>query len=317
MKKIALYTLFIFLLFSCTKEVKIDIPGYEERLVVDGQIEPNSPPFVLLSTTKDIYSPTDLSSYLSSFVSGAVVTVSDGTNTVVLDEICSDNLPPGSEQFAADLFGVPAEELANYHICAYTTFNAAIFGQVGRTYTLTIEYAGKVYNSTTKLESPVKFDRTFWKPEGKYTDYGYSWVQLSDPANEYNAYMWEVKRINLDTAGNERDPLFTQTFNPVFDDEFINGTTFEFAYENPMSYRNKEMPEEYRGYYKKGDTVVIRFSRLDRSVYEFFEKKTIQINNGGSPFAVPSNIPSNIKGGALGVWAGFSPNYDTLICQPE
>ena len=28
------------------------------------------------------------------------------------------------------------------------------------------------------------------------------------------------------------------------------------------------------------------------------------------------NVPSNIQGGALGVWAGFAPVYDTLICKP-
>jgi hypothetical protein len=120
----------------------------------------------------------------------------------------------------------------------------------------------------------------------------------------------------LDTAGNERDALFTTTFNPVFDDEFFNGTTFDFPYENPMSFGNPSIPAQYRGYYKKGDSVVIRFSRIDRDVYEYFEKKYVQINNGGSPFSVPANIPSNIKGGALGIWAGYSPHYDTLICKP-
>ena len=38
--------------------------------------------------------------------------------------------------------------------------------------------------------------------------------------------------------------------------------------------------------------------------------------NRGNPFAAPINIPSNITGGALGLWAGYSPTLDTLICQP-
>jgi hypothetical protein len=55
---------------------------------------------------------------------------------------------------------------------------------------------------------------------------------------------------------------------------------------------------------------------MDRAVFEFLEKKYVQISSAGNPFATPANIPTNITGGALGVWAGFSPWYDTLICQP-
>ena len=130
MKRILFFACAVLALASCTKEVKIDIPGYEEQLVIDGRIETGQPPLVILSKTKDIYAPTDLDAYLNGFVSGAVVTVSDGNTTVVLDEICSDNLPPGTEELAAALFGIPVEELANYHICAYTTFKTAIWGQV-------------------------------------------------------------------------------------------------------------------------------------------------------------------------------------------
>ncbi len=315
MKKLSILFFTLFFLYSCTKEVKIDIPGYQEQLVIDGQIEPNSPPFVLLSKTKDIYSPTDLSAYLNGFISGAIVTVSNGSVTVQLDEICSDNLPSGTEEIAAEFFGIPVDELKNYHICAYTTANTDIFGEIGKTYTLSVSYDGKTYTAATTLKPPVPFVKTFWKPD-EFEDYGYSWVTLSDPGSAYNAYMWEVKRINLDTAGNERDRLFTKTYNPVFDDEFFNGSTFDFAYENPMSFDEDNLPAQYRGYYKVGDTVVIRFSQLDEKVYDYFEKKYVQINNGGSPFSVPANIPTNIKGGALGIWAGFSPNIDTLICKP-
>ena len=153
-------------------------------------------------------------------------------------------------------------------------------------------------------------------PTGKRAKYGFSWAHLSDPGDQYNAYFWEVKRINIDSAGNERDGVFTTPFGPVFDDEFFNGTSFDFAYVNPMSFEDGDEPEEARAYYAIGDSVVIKFSSLDIDVFEYFEKKYIQISNGGSPFAVPANIPSNIKGGALGVWAGFSPHFDTLYCQP-
>ena len=51
------------ILLSCEKEVKIDIPGHQERLVIDGFIETGQPPFILLSKSKDIYATTDLSAF--------------------------------------------------------------------------------------------------------------------------------------------------------------------------------------------------------------------------------------------------------------
>ncbi len=316
------YRLFLFfisiiiLLTSCEKEVKIDIPGYEEQLVIDGFIETGQPPLVLLSKSKDIYAPTDLNSFLEGFVSGAVVTVSDGTSTVQLDEICTDDLPPGTEELAAQLFGVPVEEVGNYHLCAYTSFNPVIFGQVGKSYTLTVSYNGKTYTSKTEIGQPTAFDSVYWKAADGYPEYGYSYVTLTDPANAYDAYMWQVKRINKNTDGTDKDAFFTKTFAPVFDDEFFNGQTFDFWYENPMSWDEEEVPEQYRGYYHLGDTVVIKFSKMDQHVFEFYEKKYVQLSSGGSPFASPSNIPTNIQGGALGVWAGFSTHFDTLVCVP-
>lgn len=99
MKQVCIFSVFlisILFLFSCTKEVKIDIPGYKKQLVVDGFIETGAPAIVLLSSTNDIYSPTNLDAYINGFISGATVIVSDGIITDTLLEICSDNLPPGT-----------------------------------------------------------------------------------------------------------------------------------------------------------------------------------------------------------------------------
>lgn len=316
MKLIIKIIAIIFLLQSCTKEVKIDIPGYEEKIVIDGSITTGQPPLVILSKSKDIYAPTDQAAFLSGFISGATVTVSDGTTTVQLDEICSDDLPAGTEEIAAEIFGVTVDELANYHLCAYTSFNEAIWGEVGKTYTLTVVVEGKTYTSETTIESPTGLDNSFWKADDKYPEYGYSWATLSDPADKYDTYMWEVKKINLGTDGQPVDQFFTKTYAPVFDDVFFNGLTFDFFYENPMSYQDTTLESQYQGYYHLGDTVVIKLSKMDRNVYDYYEKKYVQLTTAGNPFATPTNIPTNIVGGALGVWAGFSPSFDTLICQP-
>ncbi|MCH2230841.1 MAG: DUF4249 domain-containing protein [Crocinitomicaceae bacterium] len=305
----------LILLTACTKEVEIEIPGYQEEMVVDGLIETDQPPFVLISKSKNIYAPTDLDAFLNGFVSGAIVTVSDGTTTVVLDELCSDNLPPGSEAIVSGILGIPESDLANYAICGYTSLNSSIFGQVGKTYYLTVEVEGDIFTSQTTIMPPTDLQNLFWKPDGDLTNYGYAWGTLADPAGQFDAYKWEVKKINLNADGEESEANFTEPFSPVFNDDFFDGLTFDFFYDNPNGYEDGVL-DEIAGLYELGDTLVIKFSKMDAAVYEFMEKKYTQLATSGNPFATPTNIPSNIEGGALGVWAGYSPTFDTLICQP-
>jgi len=306
--KIFLITIFssIAILVSCTKEVKIEIPGYKEQLVVDGFIETGAPALVLLSKTNNIYAGTNIQNYIDGFVSGATVIVSDGATVDTLLEICTDNLPQGTEEAVAAFFNLPVDSIINKHLCFYVSDQ--IVGEVGKTYTLKIISEGKTYDSQTSILQPKQLDSLYWKPEVNLQDYGFSWAKLSDPPQSGNAYRWEVKYIS--------DLSFSKPFGPYNDDRFYNGLTFEFAYENPMSFNNPFIPEQYRGYYHLGDTIVVKFSTLGQKEYQFFEKKYNQIYSGGNPFATPVNIPSNISNGALGIWAGYSPSYDTLICLP-
>jgi len=315
MKKTIYILSIISLLFSCTKEVEIEIPGYKEQLVIDGSIETGQPPIVLLTKSSDVYSPTDLSTFFNSFVSGAQISVSNGTTTFDLIEICSDNIPPGSEALVSELLGVSIDDLANFHICGYTSFDPSIFGEIGKTYTLSVIFEGQTYTAETKIEQPNPLTNVFWKPDGDLTTHGFSWATLADPPNQFDAYKWEVKRINLDIDGNPMDANFDEPFGPVFDDEFFDGMTFDFFYDNPFGYEDGVL-DDYAGLYELGDTIVIKFSKIDENVYEFLEKKYIQLSTAGNPFATPTNIPNNISGDALGIWAGYSPTFDTLICQP-
>ena len=312
MKKL-IYLCIAMAITSCTKEVQIDIPGYEEQMVVDGIIETGQPAIVLLSSTANIYSPTNLEAYLSGFVSGATIVVSDGTINDTLVEICTDNLPPGTEEIAASFFGIPVDQLVTFNLCGY--FSTQIFGEVGKTYELSVDVNGESYTSVTSIIEPTPLDSLFWKPEPPLENHGWSWAVLSDPPGLNDAYRWEVKRLNILPDGTQ-DPLFYKPFGPFFDDAFFDGLTFEFAYENPINFFDESINEDYRGYYEQGDTILVKLSKLGRAEFDFFEKKYNQMYTAGNPFATPTNIPTNIEGGALGVWAGFSPWSDTLICEP-
>ena len=305
-QKIAFLSLLVMGLSSCSKEVKIDIPGFEQQVVIDGSIETGTPAIIFLSNTRDIYAPTDINSYLSGFISGATVTVSNGSITDTLTEICTDNLPAGFESIAEEFFGLPIDQLVNLHLCAYVS--TGLVGEVGKTYTLKVIHNDKTYTSSTKIENPTALDNFFWKEQTNLPGYGFSWAKITDSPVMGDAYRWEVKNLG--------DLFYSKPFQPFTDDRFYNGLTFEFSVENPMSFRDSTIEDQYRGYYKLGDTIVVKFSKLGKKEFQFFEKKYNQIYSGGNPFATPTNIPTNIEGGALGIWAGFSPWFDTLICVP-
>jgi len=315
MKRILYILSILSIATACTKEVEIDIPGHVDQIVIDGRIETGQPPIVLISTSQEVYAPTTLDSFLSGFISGANITVSNGTTTVTLVEMCTDNLPPGAGPIVAELLGIPEADLATLHICGYTSFDPNIFGEIGKTYTLTVNVNGKTFTSSTDIVQPTSLNAVWWQPDGGISTHGYSWASLSDPPGQFDSYKWEVKRINTDAAGDPIDANFGENFSPVFDDQFFDGLTFDFFYDNPFTYDNS-YPDEIRGLFPMGDTIVIKFSKMDQAVYNFMEKKYTQLATAGNPFATPTNIPTNIIGGALGVWAGYSPTFDTLICQP-
>ncbi len=54
----------------------------------------------------------------------------------------------------------------------------------------------------------------------------------------------------------------------------------------------------------------------DEKVFSYYDAKFNQIANSGNPFSNPINAPSNMSEGAVGVWAVYSPIYDTLYYYP-
>ncbi len=205
-------------------------------------------------------------------------------------------------------------ELLQIPVMAYS--NTTLLGEVEKEYTLRILHNSKEYNGSTKIVLPTTLDSIYWKLEPETIEYGYSWAILSDPPNQFDGYKWEVKRTNIKSNGLPKDDIFKRGRGGYFDDQYFDGISFEFFYENPMNRKDSTHLKEYKRYYRIGDTVVVKFSKMDENVFSYYDAKLNQIVNSGNPFSTPINAPSNMSEGALGVWAGYSPYYDTLYCYP-
>lgn len=313
------------LFFSCEKEISVDLPAVEQKIVIEGTIEQGQPPIVLLTYSQGYFEPTDLSSLESFFVRNAKVTLSNGTLTDTLVEICSSELSPEELQLIATVLGFTPSQLQEFNICAYTTLNPQLWGEVGKTYTLKVEKDEHELKATTKINQLVELDSLWFRiPNEEIGDsLGFIFGILSDPDTTGNAYRWYAQRINKypswapdGLGGEQKDPNYIAPLGSVFDDTFFNGLSFEFGYyrgTGPNPSKFDDLNEE-RGFYKRGDTVAVKGCVIDRQAFRFIDSYENQISSQGSPFSVPYNLESNVEGG-LGAFIGYGAVYDTVICQ--
>lgn len=270
------------LLFSCRKTIKVKLPEYKQKLVIEGSITTGEGAIVFLSYSVPVFGGFDFTHPENAFVKGAFVTVSDGT---VIDTLKEFNPNEG-----------------------YFYYGTKVMGQTGKTYYLTITLNGKTYNAETKILPPIALDSLYFK--GERDSLGFIWAHLTEPAGLGQNYRWFAKRLNKKT-----DYAFAAPFNSVFDDKFVDGKDFHFAYDRgpqPNDVQaDKDDPEQ--GWFRRGDTVAVKFCVIDRPSYNFWYSYYLNKASNGNPFSAPSNIVSTLEGDdVLGGFYGYSPSYDTL-----
>ncbi|HEV7230547.1 MAG TPA: DUF4249 domain-containing protein, partial [Bacteroidia bacterium] len=281
---------YIISLSSCEKNINISVPAVASQVVVEGHIETGQGAYVVLTRSSGYFDPVDTATLLQSIVKNATVLVSDGLHTDTLPMIVDVN-------YAS----------TTYIPLYYKKANPTVIGKTGGTYYLTVIADGKKLSSVTTIPTPVKLDSIWYKYQAPSDSLGFMWAHLSDPASEQNFYRWYAKRLH-------KDKKYLPPFGATFNDKFINGTSFNFAYNRGIEPGSKAKDDNNgeAGYFKKGDTVVVKFCSIDFYCYGFYSSYEAASASNGNPFGSPSNIRSNIQGG-LGVWGGFSTTFDTIV----
>ena len=72
-----LIPLLIILISGCTSDINLDLPAGEQKIVVEGHIEPGIPPFIMLTKSTGYFSSTSLEDIANSFVHNAVIKISE------------------------------------------------------------------------------------------------------------------------------------------------------------------------------------------------------------------------------------------------
>ncbi|MBA3704743.1 MAG: DUF4249 domain-containing protein [Bacteroidetes bacterium] len=289
MKKIIVsFIAFIALLTGCEEDINLSIIGGDRKIVIEGSIENGEVATVIVTRNSPLSQTVDFSKIL---VTDAQVFVSDGTVTEQLI-------------FAVDsTASIPFIYEGN-----------SIIGMPGKTYYLTVIADGQTFTATTTIPAPVALDSVWWIPQPPEDSLGFAWGHLSEPVGVGNAYRWLAKRAT-------KDRRYIAPFGATFDDKYIDGKSFDFAYnrgDDPTVDPNitDSISKNEEGYFKNTDTIYVKFTTIDHNSAKFYTTFESALQSNGNPFASPVTVLSNIKGGALGVWAGFGVTYDTIMPTP-
>jgi len=314
-KKIAIVTAATSILLSaCTTDITIDIPTPDPKIVVEGTIEPGVPPIISLTSTVAFYGEINFNALDNFYVHDAVVTVSDGVNSVELVEFCLADLPPELTSLVAAYLGIALDSLGEFavDVCLYTV--ADIFtgfpefvGEVGKTYSLNIQYEDQTLTSSTTLFPPVPPDSIYWQqasePNPETDSLVRLYVALTEPEPQGNFYRYFTQRNS--------EPFYPG-FTSVFDDNLINGQSFNFTVDRGYN-PTEDFSQGTYGVFWKGDTIVLKWCSVDFATYDFW--RTLEFDSGtDGPFSSATIAQSNIIGG-LGVWCAYGTAYDTLIVE--
>ena len=282
---------FIFLSFnSCEKNINFNLSNSPDLLVVDASIENGQVPYVLLNKSFDFFSTLNLEKLSNSFVHDAVVTISNGIVTHKLKEYAYE--AGGNNKIY--VYGIDSANLAT-----------AFVGQLNTTYTLHISSEGKNYTAVTTIPTLArKMDSLFWKPAPFATDTNDVVVSLkaTDPPGLGNYVRYFTKK---------NKESFLPGDNSVFDDQVIDGTTYEFQVD-PGIDRNNRVPYD-SNYFKRGDSITIKLCNIDKATYSFWSSWEFSYGSIGNPFAQPNKVIGNISNGALGAFYGYAAAFKSIV----
>jgi hypothetical protein len=269
-------------LLSCRKDVTLELPEYQEKIVVEGSIETGFPPVVFLSLSVPYFGEFDFSHPETAFIKGATVVVSDG--------ITADTLKEADPSVG------------------YLYIGTKIFGQEGRNYSLKITVNGSTYETSTSILKPARLDSLYFKTE--HDNLGFIWQRFSEPAGSGDCYRWYAKRLR-------RDQFYAAPWGSVFDDKFVDGKSFDFGYDRgPQPNQVQQYREDpERGYYRKGDTVAVKFCKIGRREYDFWYTYYQNKASNSNPFSAPANIKSMFDDHEhiFGAFTGYATSYDTIM----
>lgn len=291
---------------SCETEIDVSLPAYGSEMVVEGWIEPGEPAKVSLSKSVPYLSTININTlYDQVIIKDAIVTViADNGDFDTLHLVQSDEAP-----------------LYWYYTSPH------LKGELNTKYTLKIDWNGKKYSATTSILETITLDSVWLDNFQSFpSDTLKSLrVKFQDPAESKDYYLFKVKIANQTFA----DRVYLTTFPIAIDDIAFPGDSYiadvlRFGtsdFYKPESISDQDLFTYFRPFYKPGDTIYLKASRIDYDSFRFLSSAGSTMYFGVNPFTNPPQIYSNITSETgdkcLGVWMGSASSERKIVFQNE
>lgn len=256
----------------------------QEEIVVEGWIESGGFPIVILSKTLTVTTQDEVTDDEPFVLPWAKVTVSDGTQSVILTGDYDERYFPPYIYSTSRIKGVP-----------------------GRTYSLTVEYSDRVLTAQTTIPMPDSLEALTVtpcvEPDSMYQITAY----YDDDPDTKDYYMFLTRVFNRETR-------YYPSSLGLADDERLTRHNLQVVQPGNHSLTNDG--KKYRPYYHRDDSVQIKFTKIDATTYTLHKAYSdMDILNVNALFSSNVSMPTNIQGG-LGFWCGYAvTKYHVVIAD--
>lgn len=268
------------LLFACEKQLDLNLPTGEQKIVVEGWIENGKNAEVILSLTAPYFSSIDSSNLFEYAVTHAKVTLfTEDSSEILTLKRNTDYFPP------------------------YVYRSVDIRGATGKTYTIEVVLNRDTLTASSRIPEPVALDSVWFAADPGLDGAGRIWARLTDRADRENYY-----RILYRRKG--KDSRYLPGSLSTFSDVLFNGKTAEMGF--TRGYTSLLSTGEDK-YFHAGDTVSIRFCSIEREQFEFWNGYQNEVISAANPLAAGNYmLKSNVHGG-LGIWTGYGATYYVVV----
>ncbi|MBU6158754.1 MAG: DUF4249 family protein [Bacteroidetes bacterium] len=291
-----LWVAFIALLFaSCEKKIDFPLKEADGLLSVDASIESGQVPMVVLTRSINFFSNVTPRILSDAMVRNATVTIKEGNTAIPLKKM---EIPfPGNLSYV-------------YYTYDTTGADPVIRGAEGKRYELNIQWEGRTYTANTTIPMLKKTIDSLWWEKAPLSEDTSNKIVLRglfvDPP-AFGDYVRYFTKVN-------QEPFYPGS-NSAFDDLLVNGTTYEVEIPRSLDRNTRENFED-RPTFRRGDTITVKFSNIDKATFEFWRTVEFSYRAAGNPFSSPVKILGNISNGALGYFGGYANQFKSIIIPP-
>ena len=294
MRKIAylLAFTFIILVAACQKELKIDIPDSEARLVLNGMLVQDSVISINVSKSQSVLNESDTLDYI------------ENADVEVFEN------------------GSSLGKLQHSSLGWYKLLNSSV--KAGTEYRFVVSISGRnIVESTTEVpfsESTITTSTTLSNNQWGDKEYLLN-IKINDKANSVNYYSFETRLrfwssyTDSDTGELLTDDFLAESYFYSEDPAIISSRNIsEIAIsDNFFDGRSYNFTGQFRVHYYGPDSMRIYtdFKEISKSYYLYLSSLSLYYDAQENPLAEPVQIYTNVKGG-LGLVASSTLKIDSI-----